>query len=92
MLQDSLAGAGKTLMFVCVNPTKPDAPETVCSLQFASRVRGVELGAARRSLVVDGGAGEAVKELRAALGAAQEQASCASCCGKGARCSVGTYI
>ena len=47
-MQDSLSGAGKTLMFVNVAPTEADAGETVCTLNFASRVRGLELGPAKR--------------------------------------------
>jgi len=35
-------------MFVNVSPTENSAPETQCSLQFAERVRKVELGAASR--------------------------------------------
>lgn len=61
-------------MFVNVSPTDADAPETVCSLSFASRVRGVELGAARKNVVTDSGGGsEAVKELKAVVAALQEQ-------------------
>jgi hypothetical protein len=73
-LKEALAGAGKTLMFVNVNPTEDNASETVCSLSFASRGRGVELGAARKNVVADsGGTSEAIKELKAVVGALQEQ-------------------
>ena len=72
-MQDSLAGAGKTLMFVCCSPSEGNAAETVCSLNFASRVRGVELGAARRNVVADSGNSQAVKELKAAVGELEEQ-------------------
>ena len=72
-MQDSLAGAGKTLMVVCCSPSEGNASETVCSLNFASRVKGVELGAARRNVVTDSGNSEAVKELKAAVGELQEQ-------------------
>jgi len=45
LLQDSLgAGDSKTLMFVQVSNNCTDLSETVCSLNFASRVRGADLG------------------------------------------------
>lgn len=71
--QESLAGAGKTLMVVNVNPTEEDAPETCCSLSFASRVWGVELGAARKNVAPSPGASSAVAELKALAAALQEQ-------------------
>lgn len=48
LLQDSLGGDSKTLMFVNVSADKSDASETVSSLQFAQRVAKVELGSARK--------------------------------------------
>ncbi|GFQ02950.1 kinesin-4 [Phtheirospermum japonicum] len=48
MLQSSLGGDCKTLMFVQISPNAVDYGETICSLTFASRVRGVEHGPARR--------------------------------------------
>ncbi|KAH6762555.1 P-loop containing nucleoside triphosphate hydrolases superfamily protein, partial [Perilla frutescens var. hirtella] len=48
MLQSSLGGDCKTLMFVQISPNMSDLGETICSLNFASRVRGVEHGPARR--------------------------------------------
>uniref|UniRef100_A0A7S1EBH7 Kinesin-like protein n=1 Tax=Hemiselmis andersenii TaxID=464988 RepID=A0A7S1EBH7_HEMAN len=48
LLQDSLGGDSKALMFVCVSPSDTDVSETGCSLAFASRVRNVELGPAKR--------------------------------------------
>ncbi|KAI3445326.1 hypothetical protein Pfo_001991 [Paulownia fortunei] len=48
MLQSSLGGDCKTLMFVQISPNVADLGETLCSLNIASRVRGVEHGPARR--------------------------------------------
>eukprot|EP01050_Picozoa_sp_SAG11_P001674 SAG11_NODE_75_length_18024_cov_5.885356_21_plen_351_part_00 len=46
LLQDSLGGDSKTLMLVHCRPTAEDLSETICTLNFASRVRAVELGKA----------------------------------------------
>ncbi|XP_057948127.1 kinesin-like protein KIN-14Q [Malania oleifera] len=50
LLQDSLGGDSKTLMFVQISPNECDLNETLCSLNFASRVRGIELGPAKKQL------------------------------------------
>ncbi|GLJ30814.1 hypothetical protein SUGI_0611570 [Cryptomeria japonica] len=47
ILQDSLGGQAKTLMFVQLNPDIESYSETISTLKFAERVSGVELGAAR---------------------------------------------
>ncbi|PRP79637.1 non-claret disjunctional-like [Planoprotostelium fungivorum] len=47
LLQDSLGGNSKTLMFVNVGPASSNTGETTCSLNFAQRVRNVELGKAQ---------------------------------------------
>ncbi|KAH0464569.1 hypothetical protein IEQ34_007355 [Dendrobium chrysotoxum] len=47
ILQSSLGGQAKTLMFVQVNPDGDSYSETLSTLKFAERVSGVELGAAR---------------------------------------------
>ncbi|KAI9989841.1 hypothetical protein PInf_020128 [Phytophthora infestans] len=44
LLQDSLSGNSKVLMFVNVSPVQWNAWETLCSLNFASRCRSVALG------------------------------------------------
>lgn len=49
VLQSSLGGHAKTLMFVQVNPDVESYSETISTLKFAERVSGVELGAARSS-------------------------------------------
>ena len=46
LLQDSLSSDSKTLMFVCISPVIYNSEETFCSLNFAQRVRAVELGKA----------------------------------------------
>ncbi|XP_052197998.1 kinesin-like protein KIN-14R isoform X2 [Diospyros lotus] len=50
LLQDSLGGDCKTLMFVQISPSEQDLSETLSSLNFATRVRGVDLGPARKQI------------------------------------------
>ncbi|XP_050207091.1 kinesin-like protein KIN-14R isoform X2 [Mercurialis annua] len=50
LLQDSLGGDSKTLMFVQISPSEYDMSETLSSLNFATRVRGVEFGPAKRQI------------------------------------------
>ncbi|KAF2288306.1 hypothetical protein GH714_005900 [Hevea brasiliensis] len=47
LLQDSLGGQAKTLMFVHISPEHEALGETISTLKFAERVATVELGAAR---------------------------------------------
>ncbi|KAA8541222.1 hypothetical protein F0562_025171 [Nyssa sinensis] len=49
VLQSSLGGQAKTLMFVQLNPDTSSYSETTSTLKFAERASGVELGAARSS-------------------------------------------
>ncbi|GMN35664.1 hypothetical protein TIFTF001_042263, partial [Ficus carica] len=44
VLKDSLGGDSKTLMLVHVSPNEEDLCETVCTLNFATRVRSIHLG------------------------------------------------
>ena len=76
VLQDSLAGGSKTVMFVNVSPVANDAGESVCSLNFAARVRGVELGAVRRNI----DASADVRSLQAQVAGQQSQVSFAALC------------
>ncbi|GAB4858815.1 hypothetical protein Ancab_010293 [Ancistrocladus abbreviatus] len=46
LLQDTLGGHAKTLMFAHVSPKGDDFGETLSTLKFARRVSGIELGAA----------------------------------------------
>ncbi|KAJ6685722.1 KINESIN-LIKE PROTEIN KLP-3 [Salix purpurea] len=50
LLQDSLGGDSKTLMLVQISPSDHDIGETLSSLNFATRVRGVELGPAKKQI------------------------------------------
>ncbi|KAH7287851.1 hypothetical protein KP509_31G000200 [Ceratopteris richardii] len=47
LLQDSLGGQAKTLMFVHVSPDEDSYGETISTLKFAERAATVELGAAQ---------------------------------------------
>ena len=43
LLEESLGGDSKTLMLVHCRPTADNIGETICTLNFASRVRNVEM-------------------------------------------------
>jgi kinesin family protein C2/C3 len=49
LLQDSLRGGSKVLMFANVSPSRYNAPESTTSLQFAQRCRAVQLGRASKT-------------------------------------------
>lgn len=70
LLQDSLGGNSKTLMFVNIGPSQLNVGETTNSLNFASRARTVALGKAtknREDLKDSGsGAGKASTVMAAA--------------------------
>ncbi|KAK1581632.1 hypothetical protein Q3G72_007552 [Acer saccharum] len=48
LLQDSLVGYSKKLMFLQISPSEQDVGETLSSLNFATRVQGVELGPTKK--------------------------------------------
>ncbi|KAF7829264.1 kinesin-like protein KIN-14R [Senna tora] len=50
LLQDSLGGDSKALMFVQISPSDQDLSETLSSLNFATRVRGIELGPVKKQV------------------------------------------
>jgi len=68
LLQDSLSGNSKVLMFCNVSPASYNLGETVCSLTFAARCRNVELGAAKK-----GGDSAEVRKLRSTVQRLQGQ-------------------
>lgn len=63
LLQESLSGNSKVLMFVNISPVQWNAWETLCSLNFASRCRNVALGVAKPSTSSATGGGVAVAPL-----------------------------
>ncbi|KAK8928855.1 Kinesin-4 [Platanthera zijinensis] len=49
LLQDSLGGSAKTLMFVQISLLENDTTETLSSLNFGSRVSGISLGPTKKA-------------------------------------------
>ncbi|KAI8851986.1 P-loop containing nucleoside triphosphate hydrolase protein [Chytridium lagenaria] len=51
-LQDSLGGNSRTVMLSCISPSELDLPETISTLRYASRARGIK-NRARVNVVVE---------------------------------------
>jgi len=49
LLQDSLGGNSKVMMYVNISPVHYNMGESLCSLTFASRCRTVQLGGAKKN-------------------------------------------
>lgn len=64
LLQDSISQDSKTLMIVCISPVLYNSEETFCSLNFASRVRSVELGKVSKNTVQGPGSGNNTPQSR----------------------------
>lgn len=73
LLADSLGQDNKALMIVQVSPVEESKSETMCSLNFATRVRKVEQGQARKH-----GDSSDTSRMRAALSRAKAEAKAAS--------------
>uniref|UniRef100_A0A7S2K311 Kinesin motor domain-containing protein n=1 Tax=Leptocylindrus danicus TaxID=163516 RepID=A0A7S2K311_9STRA len=50
LLQDSLGGNSRTMMVVTVCPGSRSSDESICTLQFATRVRRINLGSAQKNV------------------------------------------
>jgi len=48
LLQDSLSANSKMIMFLNINPIRESSDESLCSINFASRCRQVQLGQAKK--------------------------------------------
>lgn len=66
LLQDSLGGNSRTMMVVAVTPVDLSYDESIHALQFATRVRRINIGAAQRN-VTSKNLEETVKELTAEM-------------------------
>ncbi|GAB4818535.1 hypothetical protein N2152v2_005581 [Parachlorella kessleri] len=73
LLEDSLSGQAKSMMFIHVAPEWNSASETRCTLDFGKRVTEVTLGAAKKN--TESGAAHEAKELEKRLRVEQQKAA-----------------
>jgi kinesin family protein 4/21/27 len=81
-LQDSLGGNSRTLMLACISPLEPDLPETINTLKYAARARGitnrakvnVDAAINNEKLQLDAALLEEIARLRAELSDMRERA------------------
>ncbi|GAA0168157.1 microtubule binding motor protein [Lithospermum erythrorhizon] len=71
LLQDSLGGDSKTLMFLQISPSDQDVSETMSSLNFATRARGVELGPVKKQVDTS-----ELQKMKIMLDKAKQEARC----------------
>ena len=64
LLQDALGGNGRTMMVLALSPSDLHADESLTALQFASRVRNINLGAPATKLVDVKNTEESIRKLR----------------------------
>ena len=50
ILEDSIGGDAKTLMFANINPAEMHIPETLCTLNFAVQAKSVATGAIKKNV------------------------------------------
>jgi kinesin family protein C2/C3 len=77
LLQDSIGGDSKTVMFANVTPAPYNRAETITTLQFAQRVRAVDLGLAKTHVEVEGSGApkiELIPQMKAGTKMAQRLA------------------
>lgn len=74
LLQDSLGGNARTMMIVTICPTEDSSDETLFALQFATRVRRIQLGTAHKNVSAKN-LEETVKALKLELKEAKKKKS-----------------
>lgn len=78
LLMDTLGGSCKTAMVVAVSPSDRNADESLCSLQFASRVRRVKNAVRQNVSTADAATTRQLAKAKAAASHATERAAALS--------------